>query len=272
MRRPACGTPLPPPALRLAASSATRCRPPPLRASWLLCFALEMSARVLAGGHVELRACVARSTQAPPHELLLALRLRGGAKSKPSRPRSWKEQSTHHAAVRKHSIRVRRGKNEQAATYTKEARDNLRRVHAARRLREIEETEKRMERLKEERASDFNHQLRLEYMRANEEADRRHNEKYQTLEDYSDSVERQLEELRQKRGESRGLTVPEWRDGGHTNFWREVDKEVADEVDDLENPSKVCVCVFPFVPLVLIRGHLHVSSCSCASSCACACL
>ena len=109
-------------------------------------------------------------------------------------------------------------------------------------------------------------------MRANEEADRRHNEKYQTLEDYSDSVERQLEELRQKRGESRGLTVPEWRDGGHTNFWREVDKEVADEVDDLENPSKVCVCVFPFVPLVLIRGHLHVSSCSCASSCACACL
>ena len=141
-----------------------------------------------------------------PVLMRLTLRLRGGGKHKAARPRSWKEQSTHHAELRKGSIRKNRGKNAQEATYTKEARDNLRRVSDARRLREMEENEERKKRLAEERGSDFNHQIRLEYMRANEEADRRRAEKYQTLDDYSDSVERELEALRQKRGETRGLT------------------------------------------------------------------
>lgn len=173
-----------------------------------------------------------------PVLMRLTLRLRGGGKHKAARPRSWKEQSTHHAELRKGSIRKNRGKNAQEATYTKEARDNLRRVSDARRLREMEENEERKKRLAEERGSDFNHQIRLEYMRANEEADRRRAEKYQTLDDYSDSVERELEALRQKRGETRGLTVPDWREQ-HPLYWQDVDKEVVDELEDLSDPAKV---------------------------------
>ena len=171
---------------------------------------------------------------------VMTLRLRGGAKHKSARPRSWKEQSTHHAEMRKASIRKNRGKNAQAATYTKEARENIRKIQDARRLREMQENEERKKRLKEDRATDFNHKLRLEYMRANEEADRRRAEKYQTLDDYSDSVERELEELRQKRGETRGLTIPDWRGEGHHNFWREVDAEIATEdMQALSDPEQV---------------------------------
>ena len=170
------------------------------------------------------------------------LRLRGGAKSISTKPRTWKQQSKHHAEMRKSSIRKKRGKNPQEATWTKEARANIRTVADARRLREMAENEERKLRLKEERGTDFNHQLRLEYLRANEEADRRREERYQTLEDISDSVEREIEELRQKRGESRGLTVPEWR-GEHPSYWKEVEKEVANEREDLSNPEKVCMYV-----------------------------
>eukprot|EP00802_Teleaulax_amphioxeia_P013596 Tamp_13648.p1 GENE.Tamp_13648~~Tamp_13648.p1 ORF type:complete len:468 (-),score=97.78 Tamp_13648:294-1664(-) len=166
------------------------------------------------------------------------LRLRGGAKSIATKPRTWKQQSKHHAEKRRSSIRKKRGKNAQEATYTKEARANLRKVEDARRLRELSENEERKRRLKEERGTDFNHELRLEYLRATEEADRRRAEKYQTLEDYSDSVEREIEELRQKRGDKRGLTVPDWR-GEHPSYWKEVDQEVADQLEDLSNPDKV---------------------------------
>ena len=170
------------------------------------------------------------------------LRLRGGAKSISTKPRTWKQQSKHHAEMRKSSIRKKRGKNPQEATWTKEARANIRSVADARRLREMAENEERKLRLKEERGTDFNHQLRLEYLRATEEADRRREERYQTLEDISDSVERELEELRQKRGDSRGLTVPDWR-GEHPSYWKEVEEEVANERDDLSNPEKVCMYI-----------------------------
>jgi hypothetical protein len=168
------------------------------------------------------------------------LRLRGGAKSISTKPRTWKQQSKHHAEMRKSSIRKKRGKNPQEATWTQEARANIRTVADARRLREMAENEERKLRLKEERGTDFNHQLRLEYLQANEEADRRREERYQTLEDISDSVEREIEQLRQKRGESRGLTVPDWR-GEHPSYWKEVEQEVANEREDLSNPEKVCM-------------------------------
>ena len=178
------------------------------------------------------------------------LRLRGGAKSIATKPRTWKQQSKHHAEKRRSSIRKKRGKNAQEATYTKEARANLRKVEDARRLRELSENEERKRRLKEERGTDFNHELRLEYLRATEEADRRRAEKYQTLEDYSDSVEREIEELRQKRGDKRGLTVPDWR-GEHPSYWKEVDQEVADQLEDLSNPDKVCAYAPP-LPLTTL--------------------
>jgi len=189
---------------------------------------------------VAVRGAPVGRTPLPALGLLPSMQLRGGGKSKPARPRSWKEQSTHHAELRKSSIRKNRNKNAQEATYTKEARDNIRKVADARRLREMGENEQRKARLKEERATDFNHQMRLEYMRANEEGDKRREEKYQTLEDYSDSVERELEELRQSRGETRGLTVPDWREE-HPIYWKEVSKETRDD-QELDDPKKV-VCV-----------------------------
>ena len=167
------------------------------------------------------------------------MRLRGGGKTKSTRPRSWKEQSKFHAGLRKKSIHKNRGKNPQEATYTKEARENIRKVTDERRLRELEENRERKRRMAEERGTDVNHLLRLEYMRMNEEADRRRAEKYQTLEDFSDSVERELEELRQKRGESRCLTIPDWRDG-HPGYWKAVEKEVQG-AGDIDDPEKVDV-------------------------------
>jgi hypothetical protein len=181
---------------------------------------------------------------APPAR---GLRLRGGGKSKSARARSWKEQSKHHAELRKKSIRKNRNKNPQEATYTKEARENIRKVADARRLRELEENQEHKRRMAEERATDFNHLLRLDYMRANEEADRRRAEKYQTLDDYSDSIERELEELRQKRGESRCLTVPDWREG-HPGYWKTVEKEAQNA--DIDDPEKVLSCLLaPFGPM-----------------------
>jgi len=58
------------------------------------------------------------------------------------------------------------------------------------------------------------------------------------LDDYSDSIERELEELRQKRGETQGLTVPAWNEAGHQTFWEGVEGKVASrkgfDIDDVE--------------------------------------
>lgn len=161
-------------------------------------------------------------------------RLRGGAKTKRVKPRSWKDQGEHHRFKRKASIRNNRGQRK--AMYTAESLKVLQKDMDRRRLKELEDKEIQVEVDAEEQATGVEHQMRLEYMKINEEEDARREAKYQTLEDYSDSVERELEELRQKRGDTIGLTVPDWREG-HPSYWKEVDKRTREE--DLEDSEKV---------------------------------
>ena len=65
---------------------------------------------------------------------------------------------------------------------------------------------------KEEMKTDFNHLLRKSYLKISEEKDIERKTKYPTLEDYSDPIEREIETLRQKRGDTRYLTDQDWRE------------------------------------------------------------
>jgi hypothetical protein len=164
------------------------------------------------------------------------LRLRGGAKSKRVRARSWKEHGEHHKRMRKASIKKNRGVL-RPKHYTAQAIKSLEKYEDELRLKEIEDKLAKKETHSEVLKNGIAHHLRKHYMRISEQQDAERKQKYKSLDDYSDPVERELEELRQKRGETRCLTGPDWRKE-HPTYWKEVAKLTQDD-DDLDNPDKV---------------------------------
>eukprot|EP00960_Hanusia_phi_P057316 763527-Hanusia_phi.AAC.1 len=168
---------------------------------------------------------------------LVLIRLRGGAKTKPTKPRSWKEQSVHHRRIRKRSIYKNRGKNAQRAYLNPNALKVLKKADDMLRLKQLEKKDAERKQKKANLVDTVEHTLRMQYMKRAEEIDKKRAEKYQTLDDYSDSIERELEELRQKRDENRALVLPDWR-GEHPTFWKEVE-EMNEGETDLHNPEKV---------------------------------
>ena len=167
----------------------------------------------------------------------LLARLRGGAKTKPTKPRSWKEQSVHHRRIRQRSIKKNRGKNSQKAYLNPTALRVLQKADDKSRLKQLEKKDAERRQKKANLVDTVEHNVRVRSMKVKEEADRKREEKYQTLDDYSDSIERELEELRQKRDENRGLVLPDWREE-HPTFWKEVD-EMNEGETDLDDPEKV---------------------------------
>ncbi|EKX54924.1 hypothetical protein GUITHDRAFT_131901 [Guillardia theta CCMP2712] len=180
------------------------------------------------------------STEKSRNSLLrghLLAHLRGGAKTKPTKPRSWKEQSVHHRRIRQRSIKKNRGKNSQKAYLNPAALRALQKADDKSRLKQLEKKDAERRQKKANLVDTVEHNVRVRSMKVKEEADRKREEKYQTLEDYSDSIERELEELRQKRDENRGLVLPDWREE-HPTFWKEVD-EMNEGETDLDDPEKV---------------------------------
>ena len=187
------------------------------------------------------------------------LGLRGGAKHKKVRARSWKEHGEHHRRMRKASIKKNRGVL-RPKHYSKDAIKALEKHEDELRLKELEEKLVNKQKNADELKNGIAHRLRKYYMSICEQKDRERREKYRTLDDYSDPVERELEELRQKRGETRFLTTPNWRKE-HPTFWKEVDKLTRDD-DDLENPEKARECTYSFLAIrsVSARGS-HRNCC-----------
>jgi hypothetical protein len=190
-------------------------------------------------GTYSFRRCIARRISVSIlHRPFDNIRLKGGAKHKKTRARSWKEHGEHHRRIRQASIKKNRGVV-RPKHYTKDAIKALEKQEDEQRLKEIEERLAKKEKLAEDFKMGVAHQLRKYYMQVCAQQDEEREKKYRTLDDYSDPVERELEELRLKRGESRFLTEPDWRKE-HPTYWKEIDRLTRDE-KDLDDPDKVAL-------------------------------
>jgi len=122
------------------------------------------------------------------------------------KPRSWKRQAQHHRRIRRNSIYKNRGLH--TAKYTDAPLRSLKREHDRRWLKALEDAERAAADQLPEQVDDVEQQLRGEYMLVQADADARREARCQALGGFSESMERELESLRQRRGETLGLVRP----------------------------------------------------------------